>query len=331
MFTLEGTVSVKINNTGRVIDDTITFSDAGSIAVRFLSSDRSEVFEGSLTLSLGGVFTAAGTVRFIRRPSGQLDIDIPDASIDINIPDGSGGFEQAFGINGSARFSLGGDQGFRLQDVRVNGFTIFSQTATIASPAVQLRPPTADLSLPYENGVFNTAEFNERGYIEVVYHDLNGGGLNAGTITDAGPQEFFLTILPEGSSTPVTPESLGILINGAARQVASDTFQYDFTGTFPDGVVTVVFAPEQFADSGGSTNVTDREQFALDTPSAPGGSLPSAKPTAQLSNPLNGAQVTLSTLIAKRYLERHLPDARRPVEREHDHRRRHHALRRGRS
>ena len=72
-------------------------------------------------------------------------MDIPEASVAINIPDeANGGTQEAFSISGAARFSIGGGQGFQLQDLRVSGFAIIGQGATIPTPASALRPPTAD-------------------------------------------------------------------------------------------------------------------------------------------------------------------------------------------
>src|SRR4029077_5935714 len=137
-FNISGTLQVRINNTNRAVNETISLPGSGNIPVVFPSSQRLEVFTGSITIDIGGVFSLSGTVSFTRNPLGEVQVSVPDAVVAIHIPNGSGGFTNAFYINCSALFSIGGTQGFKLQDLRVNGFSIFGVQATIAHPAVTL-------------------------------------------------------------------------------------------------------------------------------------------------------------------------------------------------
>ena len=231
---VEGTLEVKINNTGRVVSESIIMDPADpeseTVDVVFATAQRTEVFEGSVTLGVGRVgsgyiFAINGTIKFTRDPIGQVQVDVPDASVSINIPDGSGGLQSAFSISGAAKFSFGGAEGFRLQDLRVNGFSVFGVSATIPQPAPTLRAPTANLSLPYHLGVFEVNEVNDRGYIEVVFNDVNDVGLNEGTITDDS-HEFLLSV--DGGTVT------GVTINGRAEKVGeSNVYRYTAAGRLP--------------------------------------------------------------------------------------------------
>jgi hypothetical protein len=305
---VEGTLEVKINHSGRTVNETINIPDSGTVDVVFTTPQRVEVFEGSVTLGVGKVgtdyiFKIFGVISFSRNPVGQVQVDVPEASVSINIPDGEGGLKNAFSINGAAKFAFGGGQGFRLQDLRVNGFSIFGFSATITQPAPTLRAPTADLNLPYNGGVFDVQELNDRGYIEVMFNDVNSLSLNEGTITD-DTQEFLLTI--DGQ----TPDQYGLTINGRATRVGeSNIYRYQFIGTFPEGNVQIKFLPQSFSDRVGTNNVAEIEQFTvvsgagLLTAAAGSDGLPAPPPTAMLSNPFNGASVNLQSLITRGYID----------------------------
>ncbi|MHC4396401.1 MAG: hypothetical protein ACYS1A_12170, partial [Planctomycetota bacterium] len=298
---VEGTLQVKINTTGRAVNEIITIPDSGTIDVVFTSPQRVEIFEGGVTLGVGKVgsdyiFEISGTIRFSRDPIGQVQVDVPEASVSINIPDGSGGLQSAFSISGSASFAFGGAQGFRLQDLRVNGFSVFGVSASIPQPASSLRPPTADLNSPYNGQVVDVQELNDHGYIEVVFNDVNRLGLNEGTITD-DTQEFILMINGH------TPDYYGLVINGRAQKVGqSNVYRYQFIGTFPEGDVQLKFLPQAWSDISGTNNVVETEHFTIAAEDGEG-NLPAPAPTAMLSNPANGASVNVDTLIGRGYID----------------------------
>src|SRR5205807_4657605 len=100
-----------------------------------------------------------------------------------------------FTIDGTARFVFGGGLGFRLDDLRVSGFSLFGAHATIpiGASGTQLRAPRADLSSPFNGELVSALVFDQSnaGHIDVVYTDYNNQGLNAGSVTDDTP-EFTL-------------------------------------------------------------------------------------------------------------------------------------------
>jgi hypothetical protein len=250
-FEITGSLTARVNTSGRTVNETITIPGSGDVIINFPSTARVEYFEGAPHISLGGVLTLDGTIRFTRKPNDTVQVDIPEATVSINYPDRAGDMHSAFSITGDARFSFGGEQGFRLEDLKVDGFSIFgSPMATITNSAPEIRPPTADLSLPYAGGSFVASELNSRHYIEVVFTDLNdSGGVADDTITDGAP-EFVLTV----DGNPAS--DYGIILNGAARKVGDATFQYDFSGSFPgNGQVAIQFLATSFADAGGTNNV----------------------------------------------------------------------------
>ena len=55
-----------------------------------------------ITITLGGIFTVSGAVKFVRQPNGRIDVTLPSASVGIKIPDGSGGLTQVFALQGAA-------------------------------------------------------------------------------------------------------------------------------------------------------------------------------------------------------------------------------------
>jgi len=298
-FVISGQLSVKINTSGRIVNDTVNIPDSGSVVVAFASNNRIEMFEGQVSINIGNVFkletSAEKNVTFTRKPTGEVDVAVPEATVSINIPRADGSEQEIFSITGSANFSLGGGQGFRLQDIKVSGFSIFGIGATMAAPAIEKRTPTADLSLPYDGGVFDRAELNTRGYIDVVFNDPNSVGIKESSITD-DTSEFILTL---NGAAPA-----GVTINGRATKIATNIFRYTFSGQFAeDGQVALKFLPMAFADESGVNNVVETERFTLATKASEADPLPSIVPVAILSNPTSGAQVNLTVIRAKSYVD----------------------------
>ena len=195
-----------INQTGRAITDVITMPDDGTgtqtLTMPFTSTKFVESFEAGVTetgaadpdaelvISAGGVFTIHGTVKFARQPNGRVDVDIPNAGVAISAPTDNG-LLKIIELKGTARFAFGGGQPFSLQDLRVNGFEVLGHGFSTQTPTTSLRPPTADLASPYAGQKISIADLNAQGYIDVLYRDLNGGGIDATSITDDSP-EFVL-------------------------------------------------------------------------------------------------------------------------------------------
>ncbi|HEX9569566.1 MAG TPA: hypothetical protein VF987_07795, partial [Rhodospirillales bacterium] len=308
---ISGTLRVLINNSGRAVDETITLpaldGPAETVRVLFTSTAKVEVFEAGvdefgqidpnsqIVISAADVVTLSGTVRFTRLPNNQVEVDIPDASVTVNNPDDG---SEIFGVSGAARFFFGGGQGFQLQDLRVTGYSIFGAGATIPTPASALRPPSAMLVDPFSNVVLDVTELNNRGYIDVVYNDVNRVGLNEDSITD-NTAEFVL----------LGPGASSVTVNGAATKVTTAnndrTFRYTFTGSFDAGgldkLIEIQFLANTYADTLGANNAVGIDRFFIKaTPPAPGELPP---PTARLANPFSGAEVSKQSISAKRYID----------------------------
>ena len=162
-----------------------------------------------------------------------------------------GTFREIFSLSGSARFGIGGGQGFQLSDFRVTGFGLLGTNLTLTQPASSLRQPTADLSKPLGGATVSTTILNAAGmnFIEVTFVDINRVGLDLDSIRDDTP-EFLLA----GSA------ARNIVINGRPVQVDPNDptrWRYYYTGTFSmgtdnDPMVEVQFLPGMWTDSRGA-------------------------------------------------------------------------------
>ncbi len=201
-FDVSGSIRVLINQTGKAVTDQILLpgngvddnnngvvddaaeSDVAKVTMPFTTGAYQELFEAGVNedgsvnaakqvkISVGGIFTIQGSIRFTKAPTGRVDADIPDASIKISVPfDGS--LQDVFALNGVARFSFGGGQAFQLQDFRINGVTILGQTVSIPTPASQLRAPTLELASPYSGQLMSLATVNANHYIDVQIKPWN--------------------------------------------------------------------------------------------------------------------------------------------------------------
>ena len=307
---ISGTLRVRINHTGRTVNQTVTLpgDPPGTISVNFASTAFVETFEvgvnaqgqpdpaAQLMIGVLNLFELRGDARFTRSPNGRVDVDVPQATVAIKIPSATGP-QEAFSLTGSARFAIGGGQGFQLQDLRVNGFSIFGHGATIQTPASALRAPSVDLASPLGGAVVSAATLNENRYIDVVFNDVNRVGLNDGLITD-DPQEFDL----------IGPGAANVRVNGAATRIDGRTFRYSFSGSFTntaDDVVEVRFRKGAFADARGAENATEAEQFTLyfSASLAPNDTLPAPAPVAILASPFAGSVVSKQSINAVRYID----------------------------
>jgi hypothetical protein len=115
--------------------------------------------------------------------------------------------------------------------------------------------PTADLTSPVNGATVTAGAIVSQGYIEVTF-STGPSGLDLNSILD-GPPEF--------SITPAV--TLGTVGRVSGRP---NTFEYEFSGSFPDGPVTVNFLVGTFADMAGNTNVAETEGFTVGTTPPPG-------------------------------------------------------------
>ncbi|MBI3447906.1 MAG: hypothetical protein HY049_03165, partial [Acidobacteria bacterium] len=323
-LSVRGNVGVKINNTGLAINQSVFFpGDDPATAQPFqivfatgLFIEQVEVgFDQNgqvvadngtddtrLTISAGPanapVFQIRGSARFTQStPTSPVSVDIPNAEVAINTPQG-GTVKEAFAVKGSARFKIGGKQGFQLQDIRVTGFSVFGQPVNIALPATALRPVTADLKDPFAGARIDATAINTRGTIDVVFNDENFVGLDAGSITD-----------PQAEFNLVGTSARNVAVNGQATRIDDRTFRYSLVKINPaldyfleptdfDPTIEVQFLEGRFSDVRGATNIAETELFTVVFPSDTG-----AKPTASLASPFNGAVVNKGAQNARRYVD----------------------------
>src|SRR5205085_11920977 len=106
-----------------------------------------------------------------------VQLDLTGAAVTIKI-DGT----EAFRISGDASFTIGGSDGFRLDSIRVNGFSIFGVGATISSAASPTRFLRAHIASPFAGQQFDRDVLNAQHYIDVVFDDPNARGLTGITV-----------------------------------------------------------------------------------------------------------------------------------------------------
>ena len=275
---VSGSIAVWINQTGQAINQTVPLppgSTPSSVPVVFQSAAYEEMFAAGydanglvdpnqlLTISASQVFTIQGAVQFTMSPTGQLNVNVPTASVNISIPDSNGNFPSTptFSVTGSAQFTIGGGSGFQLQSLRVNGFSIFGESATIQTPSTSLQAPTATLSYPTDGQVVDLNQLNKQGYIEVHYNTYNGVPINVQSIL-GGSGQFILS----GAA------AANVEVNAVPTQLSPNDpsdFLYHFQGQFalPSGsttsTITLMFKPGSFADTDGATNGTQYASFIL--------------------------------------------------------------------
>ncbi|HZI44465.1 MAG TPA: hypothetical protein VFD53_04535, partial [Ilumatobacter sp.] len=301
---------VRLNTTGQLfvganrlrLDDLDgTGTDSVEVTHEFATADVVLDFGATLiTFGIGGLIQISGGVRFSKRPTGAIDISLQNASIKLDLDSGGDFANPDINIGGSANFSIGGPEGFKLQSFKVNSFNLFGESGQVQTQAPPRFQPTADLKSPFTGAVLGRATFNGQGYIDVQFNDLNNVGIDANTIIDPGA-EFDLRINGQLAS------SLGIVVNGAATAVPGlrNVFRYTITGAIPEaGEISVTFIAGSFADKGAtpSSNATETEYFTLVNP-LPNGTLPPAGPVGQLANPVSGSGISLTQINGQRYID----------------------------
>ncbi|CAB5080406.1 hypothetical protein D3OALGB2SA_510, partial [Olavius algarvensis associated proteobacterium Delta 3] len=324
-----GTIAL-VGLDGLQIEGTATFSINTTPQVRTIATPggdqsigpNSFLFIGSpVSFRVPGVLDITGALAISRKPSGVLDVSIASASVTVTVKD-----QEVFSISGNASFSIGGADGFRLQNFKVDGFSIFGQDAGLlagggvaalaaedgdADP-VPLAFPTADLYAPFNGAVVVGSGFRTAGYVDVLFNDPNRVGLNTVTILDDTPElELFFNgqaVTISGLPTQLVYQSdNGALVpstdlsgSALATAVPSNIFRYAITGSISGnvGLVTVNILAQSFSDNSGTGNFAETEQFNL---VANEGDQPG--PTAQLSSPTNGATLTAQSINAKRYID----------------------------
>jgi hypothetical protein len=99
--------------------------------------------------------------------------------------------DEIVSVNGNAKFSIAPGQGFQLESWAITGFSLFGMEATFDTPTPDPLPPSVKMVWPVDGDVVNmTALFEDERYIDVLYVDNSGSGLDASTILDEAA-EFF--------------------------------------------------------------------------------------------------------------------------------------------
>jgi hypothetical protein len=202
--------------------------------------------------------------------------------------------------------TFGGPEGFQLEDIRVSGYSIFGQGATIAAPASSLRAPTADLANPTATSIVS---INDLSYLAVTYQDPNRVGLNDASILDSAA-EFLVSVTGAGGTSIVglTVDNAGVLKSVDSTNDRTFLYPILMTDAFKAAVsttgvtVTVTFVNATWSDVRGANGAAEVERFTLYTP-APATAAPSPQPYATLASPTNGATASLQTLNAQRYID----------------------------
>ncbi|PYX63020.1 MAG: hypothetical protein DMG78_32400, partial [Acidobacteria bacterium] len=282
----------------------LTFADASDIA-QFKAGVRIH-----FDINSQPVFDLSGMMLIRQLPGGEADVTVtgltPGTGASIRIYSGS---TEVFGFSGTADFRIGGTEGFKLQDFRINSVQFFGASLNLTPPGG--RPLTADLAGFGDGGVIARDVLNTRKYIDVIFNDVNGVGLNEASITDSSDLEF--KILRGG--TDVTSE-LGTV---TTARLSGNTYRYSFTGSLTqDAEYSIEFQPNSWQDNAATANKAMKaaQDFIAYIPSSgfggssglttnqsgANGALP-APPTARLLNPAPGVAVNPVTLAAQRFID----------------------------
>ncbi len=236
--------------------------------------------------AVAGIFELTGTLGLTRSPSGDLDISLANAGLLIGI----GGRDVAR-LTGFGAFSISPVTGFRLVNFKVTDFKLFPKAGdpALAAGTTATLFPTADLVTPLRNAVVTPGQLG--GTITVIFNDPNGVGLRPETITDTDAE---IQLLAGGVAIA------GVTVSGVPTLVSGTTYRYTYTGTLPQGLVTVRFLNGGFSDRSGAMLMGEDESFLVFQPTL---AQPKPGPYATLASPSNGGSITAAQINAQRYLD----------------------------
>ncbi len=297
-LTVTGQGTIEVNTTGQVIDNVMlsvpNTTTPESVTVNFPTPDPVETFTGTIDVSVAGVLDVSGSVAFTEKPNGDMEVSITNATVAITI-----GGQQAFTVTGSVSFTISATDGFEMDSIDVNGFSIFGVGAALPAPVPPPLLPEVDLANPVEGQVLDRAGLNTQGYIDIAVTDPNNVGLDNSSILTSTPK---FTLMENGAAvTGVTIDNTPTVVAGEV-----DTYQFTFTGSFTDtGDVEIDFPAGAFQDLDGNGNAATTEIFTLVNAVTSGGqtTLPAAGPTASLTSPKDGATLDPATLNATRFID----------------------------
>jgi len=277
---IEGSLSVRVNQTGQVVDETVHTS-GDDVEVKFTTAENIKVFSGHIILSVTNIFTLEGDITAIQRASGTILIDIPNVSLlitkcEADCDTDTLTLKEIFSISAAARFSISPTDGFRLMDMRVTGFSILG-TAAASSPNYDGDPldmfeagletatlppgsnPNATLEYPLNDGQIDLTNLNSRKYIDITFNDYSDQGIDLTTITDANA-EFSLSGAGLGDAQLSSIEHLG---GTTYRYQLEDKDTANDIDLFLAGAVTLQFAPNGWYDLSGKGNLNDTQTFTI--------------------------------------------------------------------
>ncbi|MBC8505088.1 MAG: tandem-95 repeat protein, partial [Chloroflexi bacterium] len=277
---IDGSLSVRINETGQVVDETVHTS-GDDVEVKFTTAESIKVFSGHIILSVTNIFTLEGDITAIQRGNGTVLIDIPNVSLNITKCEAecdtdTPTLKEIFSISAAARFSISPADGFHLMDLRVTGFSILG-TAAASSPNYDGDPlemfeagletatlppgsnPNATLEYPLNDGQIDLTNLNSRKYIDITFNDYSGQGLDLTTITDANA-EFALS---GAGLADAQLSSIEHLHGTTYRYHLEDKDTANDIDLFLAGAVTVLFSPNGWYDLSGNGNLNDTQTFTV--------------------------------------------------------------------
>jgi hypothetical protein len=171
-----------LNRTGAAISNLqipgLTAPGGNPFFLNFVNGSDAPVLQGGVTIGYPGVFELDGVLSLQRLPTGEIVLGIPAASLVIY-----SGSDEAFRVSGSASFKVGGVDGFRLEDFRLNQVAIFGQNLPLAGVLSPLRcsPIWPD---PATGGLIDRSVLSTRHYIDVLFRDVNRIGIDGDSIVD---------------------------------------------------------------------------------------------------------------------------------------------------
>ncbi|MBI4323853.1 MAG: calcium-binding protein [Chloroflexi bacterium] len=211
---VSGTIGVRINNSNRaVLNEQVNFPTGDPITLNFPGAAVIEVFDGAMYLAIGSALSVQGTARFTRRSNRVVYVDILNAAVAV-VVDG----EELFALGGSASFTLGGAEGFKLQELRMSGFSLAGVSfGNLAAPAVAR--PAAELISPATDGITGTGTT----YIDVEFSDPNGFGPDEASILGLGDGAEF-TLLQNNATLA------GVSVSDNPTKNSGNVYRYVITG-----------------------------------------------------------------------------------------------------
>ncbi|MCC6231170.1 MAG: hypothetical protein IT580_00900, partial [Verrucomicrobiales bacterium] len=255
---------------------------------------------GGLTLSVAGVFELSGVVFFKQLPGGGALLSAGSSAkpISLKIHAGSAG---DFEVAGTARFKMGGAEGFRLLDLQMTRVVVFGQALPLARTGF---PLTADLVNPViGGGPIDAQKLLATRSFDITFNDVNSVGLNHATI-DVSDLKVFINGIESTSVLGTTT---------LTRLGTSNTYRYTFSATsIPDGEYGIAFVNNGWRDLAGNTNgitggagfaatYSDVKTFVVVTPQVDG--TLKAPPTASLVSPVTGQILDPLLLNARAFID----------------------------